>query len=75
MSNGATSEQVNALGRELIDLRDEVKQLRKGLRRHEAEHVAGEARRRADRWRLAGLAVALVASVDGPVLAILFSRH
>lgn len=57
------------------DLRDAKRELEQRFDRHAQQHEEEEARRVSNRRVAVGWAIALVASIDGPVLTILLARH
>ena len=68
-------EAIAVLSTQMLDLAKDVEGLRGDLRNHRKEHETQERDRSAARRRLWTAVVVLVASIDGPVLAILFSRR
>lgn len=68
-------EEIAVLSVQMAEVIKDVEGLRRELADHRGEHRDAERARVSGRRWLAGLAVALAASVDGPVLAILFSRR
>lgn len=66
---------VGVIQQQITDLAKDVAGLTVRMDRHESEHEADKRERASARWKLAALAVAMVASVDGPVIAVLISRH
>ena len=68
-------EAIAVLSTQMLELAKDVTELRGDLRNHRKEHEEQTRDRTAARRRLWGAVVVLVASIDGPVLAILFSRR
>lgn len=68
-------EAIAVLSTQMVEMIKDMNDLRGELRDHREEHRQEATDRAAARRRLWGAVVVLVASIDGPVLAILFSRR
>lgn len=75
MSTPSLEVSVAVLATQLGEVKGKVDGLRDELRDHRAEHRQESVDVASARRRLWGAVVVLVASIDGPVLAILFSRR
>lgn len=66
---------VAVLATQLTEVIKDVEGLRNELRDHREEHRTQARDQAAGRRRLWGAVLVLIGSIDGPVLAILFSRR